>query len=57
VAIQFPLGHPAVACVVIGSRTADQMRANAEYFQVAIPSQLWAELRAEGLIAEDVPTP
>jgi D-threo-aldose 1-dehydrogenase len=57
VAIQFPLGHPTVACVVIGSRTAEQMRANAEYFQVEIPSQLWAELRAEGLIAEDVPTP
>jgi D-threo-aldose 1-dehydrogenase len=57
VAIQFPLGHPAVSCVVIGSRTAEQMRANAESFQVAIPPQLWAELRAENLIAEDVPTP
>jgi D-threo-aldose 1-dehydrogenase len=57
VAIQFPLGHPAVSCVVIGSRTADQMRANAEHFEVAVPPSLWEELRAEGLLGEEVPAP
>jgi len=57
VAIQFPLGHPTVACVVIGARTAEQMRANAEYFQAPVPAGLWAELRAEQLLGEDVPTP
>jgi D-threo-aldose 1-dehydrogenase len=57
VAIQFPLGHPAVSCVVIGSRTAEQMRANAEHFEVAVPPSLWEELRAEGLLGEEVPAP
>jgi D-threo-aldose 1-dehydrogenase len=57
VAIQFPLGHPAVSCVVIGSRTADQMRANAEHFEVAVPPPLWEELRTEGLLGEEVPVP
>ncbi|WP_222598291.1 aldo/keto reductase [Lentzea tibetensis] len=57
VAIQFPMGHPAVACVVIGSRTAEQMDANSSYFETPIPSELWDELRSERLLGEEVPTP
>ncbi|MDT7782871.1 MAG: D-threo-aldose 1-dehydrogenase [Pseudonocardiales bacterium] len=57
VAIQFALGHPAVVSVVIGSRTAEQMNANAEYFDKPIPDELWAELKSSGLLGSEVPTP
>lgn len=57
VAIQFALGHPAVVSVVIGSRTAEQMNANAAYFSAPIPEDLWNELKALNLIDPEVPTP
>jgi D-threo-aldose 1-dehydrogenase len=56
-AIQFPLGHPAVATVVIGARSPAELTENVAMFRHAIPAQLWDELRAEGLLAEDIPTP
>lgn len=56
-AIQFALGHPAVVSVVIGSRTAEQMNANAAYFSASIPADLWNELKALNLIDPEVPTP
>jgi len=56
-AIQFALGHPAVVSVVIGSRTAEQMSANAANFAAAIPEDLWNELKALNLIDPEVPTP
>ncbi|MFC3898807.1 aldo/keto reductase [Lentzea rhizosphaerae] len=56
-AIQFALGHPAVVSVVIGSRTAEQMDANARHFAASIPPELWAELKSLGLLGSEVPTP
>ena len=56
-AIQFPLGHPAVACVVIGARTQSELVENVAMFRHPIPPDVWHELRAEGLLAEGVPTP
>jgi D-threo-aldose 1-dehydrogenase len=56
-AIQFPLGHPAVASVLAGSRSVAEVEENAAMFAVPIPDDLWAELRAEGLLAAHVPTP
>ena len=56
-AIQFPLAHPAVSCVVTGARTADEIRENVRLLQVAIPPELWTELRAEHLLPEEAPTP
>ena len=56
-AIQFPLGHPAVATVLAGSRSVAEVEENAAMFSHPIPSDLWAELRHEGLIAANVPTP
>lgn len=57
VAIQFALGHPAVVSVVIGSRTAEQMRCNAEHFAAPIPTELWSSLRDKGLLDAEVPVP
>jgi D-threo-aldose 1-dehydrogenase len=56
-AIQFPLGHPAVASVVIGARSVAEIEENAAMFTHPIPSALWSELEAENLLREGVPTP
>jgi len=48
-AIQFPSGHPAAACVVVGGQAADEVRQNATNLAVEIPDQLWTDLREQGL--------
>lgn len=56
-AIQFPLGHPAVAAVLTAGRTPEQIQENLRMFQTPIPQDLWAELKTEGLLAEEAPVP
>jgi D-threo-aldose 1-dehydrogenase len=56
-ALQFPLGHPAVAAVIPGPNSPEQAQSNLDWMRVSIPSDLWAELKAEGLILEQTPTP
>lgn len=56
-AIQFPLGHPAVGCVVVGCRSAAQLDESIEMFETAIPTSMWQELKAQGLLRSDAPTP
>ncbi|MCX4672734.1 hypothetical protein OG453_39885 [Streptomyces sp. NBC_01381] len=48
----FPLRHPVVAGIVVGMRSADEVRRNVAAFGAAIPDQVWADLRAEGLLDE-----
>src|SRR6185295_7996092 len=57
VALQLPLAHPAVACVLTGTRSDGEMRSNAADFERTLPRGLWAALREEGLLAAAVPTP
>jgi D-threo-aldose 1-dehydrogenase len=56
-ALQFPLGHPAVTSVVVGMRAPDEVAMNLETFAPDVPADFWAELKAEGLLREDAPTP
>jgi len=56
-AIQFALGHPAVATVCTGARSADQVARNAALFEVPIPDGLWRALSAAGLLRPGTPTP
>lgn len=56
-AIQFAAAHPVVSSVCIGSRTQAQQAGTADYLQRDIPTELWTDLRAEGLIRPDAPTP
>ena len=56
-ALQFPLGHPAVASVIPGALNAAQVRRNVASFRHAIPADLWAELKHERLLREDAPVP
>ena len=56
-ALQFPLAHPCVTSVIPGAVHPRQVEENLGYFREEIPSVLWANLKAEGLIRQDAPTP
>ena len=56
-ALQFPLAHPAVASLLIGARGADELRKNLALSKVRIPPRLWSDLKANGLLRPDAPTP
>jgi D-threo-aldose 1-dehydrogenase len=56
-AVQFPLGHPAVTCVVVGCRNEAQLDESLEMFEIDIPALLWQDLKAQGLLPLDAPTP
>jgi len=57
VALQFCAAHPVVASVIAGARRAAEVRENVAMMGVAIPGDLWADLRREGLIPEQTPVP
>jgi D-threo-aldose 1-dehydrogenase len=56
-AIQFPLAHPAVAGLVAGVRSVEHFDDYPRLLREPIPDALWAELRAEELIAPEAPVP
>jgi D-threo-aldose 1-dehydrogenase len=56
-ALQFPLAHPAVVTVLVGVRAPDELETDIELARLPIPAELWDELRADGLIRADAPTP
>jgi D-threo-aldose 1-dehydrogenase len=49
-ALQYPLRHPAVRAIVVGSARESDVRENIARLHVPIPDRLWDELRSEGLI-------
>jgi D-threo-aldose 1-dehydrogenase len=56
-ALQFPLAHPAVAAVVAGLRTPEEVATALSRLHASLPAALWGELRAQGLLEADLPTP
>lgn len=56
-ALQFPLAHPQVAAIIPGPRSAAEFVANLELINWEIPSGLWADLRAAGLLHSAAPVP
>lgn len=56
-ALQFVLGHPGVASVIPGLASAKQVAETVDRHTAAIPAQLWAELKHEGLLRADAPVP
>jgi len=56
-ALQFLLAHPAIASHVPGTRTVDQMEQNIAWVTHPIPAAFWQELKQEGLLRQDAPTP
>ena len=56
-ALQFPLAHPAVACVATGVRSIAEFDENRAAFEATIPAAFWQELREQRLIPLDAPVP
>ena len=56
-ALQFCMAHPAVASTIPGAQSAAEVEENFRMAGWDIPSDTWQELRAEGLIPEEAPTP
>jgi len=56
-ALQFPLAHPAVTCVVAGVRSGVEIDDNAAMMARPIPSAFWRDLHAGGLLPADAPVP
>ena len=56
-ALQFPLAHPAIVSVVPGPRSAAQLGGIIDWWNLTIPAALWTDLKAEGLLSADTPTP
>lgn len=56
-ALQFPLGHAAVASLVMGAVAPAEVADQIAELSQPVPAALWAELKADGLLAADVPVP
>ncbi|MHB1109268.1 MAG: aldo/keto reductase [Devosia sp.] len=56
-ALQFSLLHPLVASVIPGALSPKQVNWNVAAMRHEIPAALWGELKYEGLLREDAPTP
>ena len=56
-ALQFGLGHPAVAATLSGCRLPEEIEDNLNMVRFPVPASLWSDLKAEGLIPEQAPTP
>jgi D-threo-aldose 1-dehydrogenase len=52
-ALHYPLRHPAVAGVIPGARSPEEVRANLGHFATPPPGALWKALAAEGLIPDE----
>ena len=55
--LQFPLGHSSVASVIPGGLLPEHVARNVAAFRHAIPTDLWSELKYEGLLRADAPVP
>ena len=56
-ALQFPFGHPSVATVIPGARSIAEVASNVDYIEFDIPADFWGELKQEGLLDAESPTP
>lgn len=56
-ALRFPLHHPCVVSSVPGAQSVTEVENNAANIKADIPDTLWTELKAQGLMHENAPTP
>jgi D-threo-aldose 1-dehydrogenase len=56
-ALQFPLAHPQVICVIPGMNSPAEVARAKEYLNMPIPAGFWRELRERKLIRPDAPVP
>ncbi|MBW8743105.1 MAG: aldo/keto reductase [Sphingomonas sp.] len=56
-ALQFPLGHPAVASVLPGIGSAGRVAETVDLLNFPIPLEFWTDLRTRGLFSAATPPP
>ena len=56
-ALQFALAHPAVQIALLGVRTLQEWQQARSHARHVIDPALWSDLRHEGLLPEEAPTP
>lgn len=56
-AMQFVYAHPAVATLVMGAKSAEEVNTNTTAIRSVIPSEFWTALRDSGAIPENAPLP
>lgn len=56
-ALRFPLHHPAIVSVIPGGQSPSQVLSNRAILDAAIPDAMWSDLKAEGLLRTEAPTP
>ena len=56
-ALQFGLAHPAVATTIPGMLSTSEVEENVRMAAFPIPSALWGDLKDQGLIVKESPTP
>jgi D-threo-aldose 1-dehydrogenase len=56
-ALQFPLAHPAVVSVVVGSRSATEINQAVRWLEQPLADDLWGELKRQDLIEVEAPVP
>jgi D-threo-aldose 1-dehydrogenase len=56
-ALQFVTAHPAIPSFIAGTRSVGQLKQNLEWFSHPIPAAFWIELKRQGLLRDDAPTP
>jgi D-threo-aldose 1-dehydrogenase len=56
-ALQFILVHPAIASVIPGARSVEEVEENVKLVGTSIPGALWSDLKDRDLIDQAAPTP
>ena len=56
-ASQFVFAHPAITCIIPGTRQPDRVSENFGLLTEEIPADFWTELKSEGLVRADAPLP
>ena len=56
-AIQFPLAHPNVAAVIPGAKSPYEPTENHRLLNIPIPTEVWDQMKLQGLLDEAIPTP
>ncbi len=56
-ALQFSAAHPAVDSIIPGASKPERIPQNRTLFEAAIPAELWAEFKSEGLLPESAHVP
>jgi D-threo-aldose 1-dehydrogenase len=56
-ALHFSATPDVAAALIVGARSEEQVLANVTSMQARIPTEFWVELKQQGLIAQNAPTP